>query len=45
LATDEQWNEVLRIAKLKPTTAPEDNEAAYREKLAAMDALKAKYKR
>jgi hypothetical protein len=45
LATDEQWNEVLRIAKLKPTIAPEDNEAAYREKLAAMDALKAKYKR
>jgi len=45
LATDEQWNEVLRIAKLKPTTGPEDNEAAYREKLAAMDALKAKHRR
>ena len=45
LATDEQWNEVLKLAKLKPTTAPQDDEAAYREKLAAMDALKAKYKR
>jgi hypothetical protein len=45
LATDEQWNEVLKLAKLKPTTAPQDDEAAYREKLAAMDAIKAKYKR
>ena len=45
LATDEQWNQVLKLAKLKPTTAPQDDEAAYREKLAAMDALKAKYRR
>lgn len=45
LATDEQWNEVLRIAKLKPTMAPQDDEAAYREKIAAMDALKAKYRK
>lgn len=42
LATDEQWNEVLKIAKLKPETAPQDDEVAYREKLAAMDALKAR---
>ena len=45
LATDEQWAEALKIAKLKPTMGPEDNEAAYREKLAAMDALKAKHRR
>ena len=45
LTTDEQWNEVLRIAKLKPTMAPQDDEAAYREKIAAMDALKAKYRK
>jgi hypothetical protein len=45
LATDEQWNEILRIAKLKPTMAPQDDEAAYREKIAAMDALKARYRK
>lgn len=45
LATDEQWDEVLKIARLKPTTAPQDDEAAYREKLAAMDALKARNRR
>lgn len=45
LVTDEQWDEVLKIAKLKPETAPQDDEAAYREKLAAMDALKARHRR
>ena len=44
LTTDEQWNNILRIARLKPETPPKDDEAAYREKLAAMDALKAKHK-
>jgi len=45
LTTDEQWNEVLKIAKLKPEIAPQDDEATYREKLAAMDALKARNRR
>lgn len=31
--------------KLKPKMGSEDKEVAYREKLAAMDALKAKYRR
>jgi hypothetical protein len=45
LVTDEQWDEVLKVAKLKPTMAPKDDEAAYKEKLAAMDALKARHRR
>lgn len=45
LTNDEQWNDILRIARLKPETAPQDDEAAYREKIAAMDALKARHRR
>ena len=45
LATDEQWEEAISIAKLKPTQGPEDNEDAYQQKLAAMQALKNKHRR
>lgn len=45
LATDEQWGEVIKMAGLSQTQAPMDNDAAYKEKLAAMDALKARHRR
>jgi hypothetical protein len=45
LVTDEQWDEAIKMAGLSQTQAPKDNETAYREKLAAMDALKARHRR
>lgn len=44
LATDEQWNEVLKRARLTPTQIPDD-EKAYQEKIAKMNALKANINR
>lgn len=45
LATNEQWNEVIKMAGLYQNQPPKDNDAAYQEKLAAMDALKARHRR
>ena len=45
LATDEQWQQAIDLAKLKPTSGPEDNKKEYQEKLAAMQALKNKHRR
>jgi|TARA_R110000782_G_scaffold21110_1_gene56884 hypothetical protein len=44
LATKEQWAQAIKLAGLKPTQGPIDNDVAYREKLAAMDKLKNKHR-